>query len=133
MKFSKRTNGYNNEQRDREYENSLRAERRACAKLFNAARRAIINAARRADADFDPEYDLGWADAPVKINQRFGGYDREGRNSSDLNATVGELVKLANKINGVNLSDAVATLQSFDVWYGSLCRRNFQPTVNIWK
>lgn len=133
MKFSKRSNGYNDEQRDREYENSLRAERRACAKLFNAARRAIITAARRADADFDPETDLGWSSSPVKINDRFAGYDRDGRNSSDLSATVSELVKLANSINGANLNDAVATLQSFDVWYGSLCRRNFEPTVNLYK
>ena len=132
MKFSKRNNnGYNDEQRDRQYENNLRAERRACAKLFNAARRAIIAASRRVDADFDPETDLGWADAPVKINQRFAGYDRDGRNSSDLRSTVDELVKLANKINDANLNDAVATLQSFDVWYGSLCRRNFDPTPNF--
>ena len=125
---------------DRQIELNLRAERRECSKLFNAARRTILEVARRARLD---DVDLSYAASPVRINQRFGGYNRDGRESVDLQMTVEELIIVANDLflqDGIAkcvgetsnvdrsaLKSAVATLRSFDVWYGSLCRRGFTP------
>ncbi|MBQ9016619.1 hypothetical protein IJ103_00025 [Candidatus Saccharibacteria bacterium] len=123
--------------RDRMYERNLLNERRACAKLFNLHRAAIIKAAKKNADKLDLDVDdlpLGYASDPITPAQKFNGYDRNGRNSTDLNTIVGELDELATLVSAVDetvrveLAAAVVALKSFDVWYGALCRRDWYPS-----
>lgn len=126
--------------RDRIYARNLKNERRACARRFNLARRIIIAAAKKNDAALDVNHDaesLCYAADPISTAQKFNDYDRNGRNSSDLDLIVGELVELADDVIAVDesaretLKTAVDEIKGFDVWYGALCRRGWIPSSEI--